>query len=723
MMSEALLDRDYADHVGDIRAEALQWLLVATLGAFTLLVAAAVHAGTLGSWFAPLALAVTAPASWWLRGIRRLAASVYVAGLAIAVSVGSFAYGDAPTIVFLAVVVVAASLLLGPFAGVVAAAPTTALPLLAQHGTHAALTPEWATATALAAWACAIVLFAGSRPLDTALRSAWRGYVEGMELARQLRVRQEELGRLSKSLQETCVKLEEVNLELERARRAATEARRLKDEFAAAVSHEMRTPLNLIIAFTEMMVVEPERHYGERLPSTFRTDLEVVYRNACHLSNLIDDVLDLAQIEAHRMSLQKAPVSLARIVDEAVTSVSRLLEKRGLRLTVHVPPDLPPLGVDRSRIRQVLVNLLSNAARFTIQGGVTVTAVRQANECVVSVADTGSGIPPEDLTRVFEEFRQLGRTGAGRSGSGLGLTISKRLVELHGGSMWVESRLGLGSTFYFTLPLSGNVAAVPIREEWETWARVSPEDRRPTILVVDDEGDCTRVLRRYLDGYHVLGVASAVEASQAMRSAPVAAVVVNTPYGEATLDLEVPQVPRINCSVRGVRALRRELGVADYLVKPVSREQLRSAFKRAGIGPGRVLVVDDDPEVVRMLALMLDSVSGPHSVQTACDGAEALEVMRQWRPDLVLLDLMMPGVDGLTVLARMRGDPGLRDVPVVVVTAKGAAEERVVATEVRITHADGLSAAEFVRCLRGSLDALLDVEPGNDSMRRAAPLA
>src|SRR5262249_22616907 len=226
-----------------------------------------------------------------------------------------------------------------------------------------------------------------------------------------LRDREAELSRVAKSLREACIRLEEMNAELERAQRAAEDARRLKSEFAATISHELRTPLNLIIGFSEMMMNAPVAYAGQRLPESYRRDLEAIYRNAGQISRLIDDVLDLSQIDAQRMALERSNVSLRQIVDEATSTVALLLEHLGLCLTVHVSPDLPALYVDPTRIRQILINFLNNAARFTDRGGITVRATADEYEVVVAVTDTGVGIPPEDLPYVFEEFHQVGDSG------------------------------------------------------------------------------------------------------------------------------------------------------------------------------------------------------------------------------------------------------------------------------------------------------------------------
>ena len=679
-------------------------------------------------------------------------------GLALTILVASLLFPDLPLACAFSLIVVLAGALVGPRAGLLAALGLTAVVALLVGGPWPMVAPSVASVALILLWVNVIASWLAARPLEAALEWSWQNYARAMRVADESRARQGELGRLAKSLNETCERLEELSRELERARRAAAEARRLKDEFASTVSHEMRTPLNLIIGFSEMMVVKPESHHGEPLPRVYRADAEAVYRNACHLSHLIDDVLDLAQIEAHRMALDKQPVTLARVVDEAVTSVSSLFERRGLTLVVDLPDDLPLLSIDRTRVRQILINLLSNAARFTSHGGITVTAARGENECVVSVADTGTGIPPEVLSRVFEEFRQFGQKGIVRTGSGLGLSISKRLAELHGGSMWVDSKVGEGSVFRFTLPFCDSISAVPIRDEWETWAQVTSDDSPRTLAVVDPRGECVRLLRRYLDGYRLLPVASIDEALRATSPSPVAAIIVardssgappmagafphftgvvppatSSNGGDLCLTPlrvggECPRssndggsgmgfagaVPIITCTVRGIQAIGDELGADAYLVKPVNQQQLNQVLERLSSAPRTVLVADDDPEMVRLLGLMVRGFPGVERVLTAPDGAAALALMHKSPPDLVLLDLLMPELDGAGVISAMRASDRLRKVPIVVITARGFTEERVAVSELVVAREADLSAAEFIRCLRASLDALL-ASDGQDS--------
>jgi CheY-like chemotaxis protein/nitrogen-specific signal transduction histidine kinase len=510
-------------------------------------------------------------------------------------------------------------------------------------------------------------------------------------------------------------RLEQLNLELARARRQAERARRLKSEFAAAISHELRTPLNLIIAFSEMMVSEPRAYGGQILPDAYRGDVEAIYRNACHLSNLVDDVLDLSQIDADRMALQKERVHLAPIVDEAAAIVARLFAAKGLALQLAVPLDLPLVNADRTRLRQVLINLLNNAARFTSGGGVTVRARVQGADVVIAVEDTGIGIAPEHLATVFEEFRQVHVLGERRVvGSGLGLAVSKRFVELHGGSMWVESRLGQGSTFYFSVPSCENVIAVAGYPVDPRLVLASPSSGRaePIVLVIDHQGEAGRLFQRYLDGFRVVVAESSEGARRIAAENPVQAAVLVSDHGPPDWNVLrhvgelLPGIPVAICALRGRKLTARDLGVAECLLKPISREQVRRALRRLGRHVRTVLVVDDDPEMVHLLARLITLSSRHYIAWEARSGAEALALLETSRPDALFVDLVMPEMSGDELLRRVRARPGLEELPVVLVTGHGIEDEAVTSEFLGVIQSGGFSVRESLRWLRSSLEAV-----------------
>ncbi len=551
-----------------------------------------------------------------------------------------------------------------------------------------------------------------SRPFYTALSWYWSSYRLAEEKTAEARARQAELVRLSSNLQDACVRLEAANEELERARRAAVEARQAKADFAAAISHELRTPLNLIIGFSEMMVIAPHTYQGERLPDGYRGDVEAIYRNACHLSSLVDDVLDLAQVEAHRMALEKEWVALDSVVDEAIATVATLYQDRGLSLRSEVAPNLPRLYVDRTRIRQVLINLLNNAARFTVSGGTTIGVELRDDEVVVSVEDTGVGIPAEELPTIFKEYHRSGDPKPGPfGGRGLGLAICRRFIELHGGSIWVESAPGRGSKFEFSLPFNPSFVGASAREEWETWARLPSAQPEPVVAVLSPDEPVAEVFRRYLDGFRVERVGSVERARYLAGRYPLRALILPTPPSERSAE-PLPQLPGLRgvpvvfCPLRTRANANPDLRVLRYLVKPVDREELRAALAPLGRKPLDIVVVDDDPEMIRLLHRMLRSLSRRYRIASASSGAEALDLFRAMRPDVVLLDLLMPDVDGYQIIEVMKQDALLSDVPVIVITARGTEDELVTADELTIRRPGGLSVGEVMGCLRAVLGAV-----------------
>lgn len=693
----------------ELREEMLGPLGIAVLllAVGMLLAAGAEGADRVRIWMLVLPMLATAGLTRIRRPDALIGSALTVGGLGGSVAIASALYPDRRIEYALCLVVFAASVLVGARFSIATAILASAW-VVASAQVTAGEGLDVVEPVLVVIWSAAALSGLASRPTRTALEWAWRSYSLALERAEELRRQRGELGRLAKSLRETCERLEEMNWELERARRVAEEAKRQKAEFAATLSHELRTPLNLVIGFTEMMMTSPQA-YGQDLPEPYRQDLEAVYRNACQVSSLASDVLDLSQIEAHRMALERSATSVKQIVDDAVATLAPHYGRLGLRLDAEVGADLPVLYVDGNRIRQVLINLLNNAARFTSRGGVTVRAMRDDENVVLSVADTGDGISPEALPHVFEDFHQAGPGDRRQGGSGLGLAVSKRFVDMHGGYIRVESQLGAGSTFYVALPLCDNVVSSPF-----SLASAPRPVAERTIAVLDSEPEAARVFRRYLDGYQVVQASGNAELRRLVAERPLQAIVRTRAGDPAPPTDRAPlrDLPVFTCPINTPRALAERLGVAAYLVKPVSGERLIAAVnrwgKRGSKGPRDVLVVDDDAGLRRLVASTLSAPSRRLRVRTAGDGGSALAQLRERPADLVLLDLQIPGLSGYEVLEAMKSDPALSEVPVVIITGKAAPEEAVVASGIALSRAGGLTVGEMMKCLRGSLDALLD---------------
>lgn len=708
---------DISSELEELHAEALRIVLVAVaaLAIYTHYFINAAANGVNPTYFGFMwAVIATAGLAYWAQRFGAVpAASILVVGLFAILTTALLAFHASLLAFWFSPLVIVGGVLIGWRYGVGIALLASAV-ILTHNASSDALPPEIATGSLLLNWVSLLICWLLSHPTRTALDWAWHSYVRALHIAEELRDHQEQLERTVKSLNVAYQRLEQLNVELARARQAAEQARRLKGEFAAAISHELRTPLNLIIGFSEMMVTAPQAYRGQTLPDVYRGDLEAIYRNACHLSNLVDDVLDLSQIEADRMGLQKEQVRLAPVVDEAVTTIARLFNAKGLAITIEVPLDLPAVYADRTRVRQILINLLNNAARFTSIGGVTIRAWSEGADVIVAVTDTGIGIATEHLATVFEEFRQIHVLGERRTvGSGLGLAVSKRFVELHGGSMWVESRLGEGSTFYFSLPSCESVITTSGYPEGDRWVPQSRgSDGEHAILVIDRDGDAARLFGRHLDGYRILVARGIESARQICAESVVQAAVVVGPGGPPDWQAirrigEIfPEVPVAVCSLSTRKVTARELGVADCLAKPVGREQIRLALRRLGRHVRTVLIVDDDPEMVRLLGCLVRLTSRRYVIREAQTGQDALALLETERPDAVLLDLVMPDLSGEEFLRRMRESPELGGVPVILVTGHGLTDETVTAEFFGLTQRGGLSVRELMRCLRTSLEAV-----------------
>ena len=455
------------------------------------------------------------------------------------------------------------------------------------------------------------------------------------------------------------------------------------------------------------MILAPES-YGEHLPPAYRSKIEAIYRNARHLSSLVDDMLDLSGIEANRMALLFEQAALQPVIDEAVAAVETLFTHRGLYLRLDIAAPAPTATFDRTRMRQVLINLLANAVRFTAHGGVTVRVAAGERTVLLAVCDTGIGIDADKLAHVFDEFEQLGAvTHRTYGGSGLGLAISKKFVELHGGRIWAESVVGQGTNFFVELPLTAHDRLlVSGGERTTSWASAGAQGTAlPLLLLVDDDPWTARVLARYLDDYHVLPFGAADDAQPQ-------ALLVNLHDDNHTQALHdqaaarYPHVPLFTCALPTRRDQSALLGADDYLPKPVDHEQLHAALARLGRAITSIVIIDDDPDVVRLLTRMLATAPASYTIAHAQDGETGLELVRRLRPDVVLLDLLMPHVDGYSVVQQVRSDPELATTAVIVVSARGYAQEVLRARALGCSRAEGFSVGSMVTWLRASLAAL-----------------
>jgi len=558
-------------------------------------------------------------------------------------------------------------------------------------------------------------------PLLTTLKWAWESYRSSAQALQQAQTYQAQLQETVQDLGIVTAQLKRQNEISHALRLLAEEERKAKQEFVANVSHELRTPLNMIIGFSSTMLASPNV-YG-KLPPKLLADLQVILRNSTHLSELIDDVLDLSQINADRMALSKEQVNLSSLVEAAVTAVRPLFESKKLSLEVEIAPDLPIVLCDPTRIREVLLNLISNAGRFTEQGGVTVRVRASQDEVEVSVVDTGPGIPLESQKRLFEPFQQAdGSIRRKYGGTGLGLSISKAFVELHNGRMWVESAPGSGTTFYFSLPLSLSIAAPDSPMRWfnpyqsyddiRHVTKFPDVDTRPRLLVVETGTALQKLLRRHAVDANIVVFETLDAAVADMAEISPQAVFINLAPIEAALkQLSLPNVlpdgvPALICALQDKDPRAGSLGVADYLVKPVSRETLLGAIHALGKPVKTILVVDDEAEVRQLYRRMLSSDDLEYRVLRAGNGAQALEMLSGDKVDLILLDVSMPGMDGFQFLAARDLRPELRDIPVIMISARDPQGEPVLSNALAVAVGGGFSARRVMECAEALMNVL-----------------
>lgn len=473
---------------------------------------------------------------------------------------------------------------------------------------------------------------------------------------------------------------EELYREAVEARQRAETADRMKSQFLSTVSHELRTPLSLIVGTIEMQLREDITSESP-LPDRYRRDLKNIRASANHLNHLIGDVLDLTSSHAGQLRLVREKLCLNDVLAEVIALGEAMAREKGLEWRTDVPAELPFVWADQTRLQQVTLNLVSNAIKFTTSGTITLWAEVGKNHLMVAVSDTGIGIPVDDQETIFDEFYQSDRTlNQGFGGKGLGLAISRQLIELHDGQIGVLSSgtLGSGSTVYYTLPILERANG-----------KVTPAvDRSGTVLILCEKGGEDNQLYD-----HLLSRGFTVELVDVNASAHWREEVISSPPGAIALDYEpdgdrgwelmrelrdylpAQDIPIVFYTLSGDHNHGAVVDL-DYLVKPLSSSALAGALARQGLmaetaSDGRtILVVDDDPGMRDLHKRILEELVPRCHIVCAQDGCQALEIMAQQRPDLVMLDLVMPNLDGFAVLQAMRESESTRDVPVIVLTAQ-----------------------------------------------------
>jgi signal transduction histidine kinase/CheY-like chemotaxis protein len=455
------------------------------------------------------------------------------------------------------------------------------------------------------------------------------------------------------------------------------EVDQLKSQFLANMSHELRTPLNSIIGFSRVIL----KGIDGAVTDLQQQDLTAIYNSGQHLLGLINDILDLARIEAGKMELNFEEVHLAELTTSVLSTAKGLVKEKQIQLLQRIPSDMPSVRGDTMRVRQVLLNLISNSSKFTDEGSITVQALTQKGptgkmEALINVIDTGPGISLEDQEKLFKAFSQVDGSATRKTGgSGLGLSICANLVQLHGGRIGVTSEVGKGSTFWFTIPLF-----------YQPLEKI-PSDKK-IVLAVDDDPQVISLYERYLNpqGYYVVPLTDPSKVKERILELKPFAVTLDimmpnkdgwSVLTDLKSDSATRDYPVVICSIVEQSDKGFSLGAADYLVKPILEEELVHALDRLNKNGKihQVLVIDDDPNDLRLMNKIINQ-SGRYKAILAEGGRKGWEALNTKAPDAVILDIFMPDMDGFTILEKLREDPLLRHIPVLVVSGGGLTNER-----------------------------------------------
>jgi signal transduction histidine kinase/DNA-binding response OmpR family regulator len=617
--------------------------------------------------------------------------------------------------------------------GLLAVGLTTTLALGLSNGTLMSLLPRsYAWGIAVGGVISGALGWASVHTLLTVVQWSLFSFKQAQRNMEDAREHRAKLAQTVKELDQAYHRLERANHMLVLARAEAEEAKEARNRFALAISHELRAPLNFIIGFSELMVNNPDT-YGplNAWPCGLYEDIQEINRSSVHLLGLVNDVLDLGQIENLEMPLHKEWIDPEDVVHEVQAMMQPAYVRKGLTFKTEIEPRLPRVFADHIRIRQVLLNLVNNGLRFTEEGGITVNIRKDgAHRLLFCVEDTGKGIAEEDIPKVFEDFQQLEtQSWRKREGTGLGIPISRRFIELHGGTMWVESELGHGTAFYFTLPVIANThaetSAAIEASNASRWRMLEQNARAAqTVIVLSEDPAAGEVIAPYIADYEVITAQTPAQVEAQVKQYLPCALFVDQTIAHrdalASIAERLPHaLPVVSFSFPGspVYAERLPEGVTDYLVKPVNPRVLIDAVYGLGADVRTLLIVDSDPAMARFVTQALRSASGRKDIHdgyhllSALTEEEALEHLEQETPQAVLFDptITTPG------RGRILEEAQARDLPVILVTAyEGTRVLAIHEQEVlRVAMARSITRHELSKVLTSLLDAIPPTYPAD----------
>jgi signal transduction histidine kinase/CheY-like chemotaxis protein len=567
----------------------------------------------------------------------------------------------------------------------------------------------------LCVWCTALTMISAFLFIEHLFSQAATDYNRLQELLAKTRGQQQQLAQTLDDLEHANRQLSllyEKNISLRKTAEEATEA---KTNYIARVSHEIRTPLSMILGITES-IIENQDVYADETPLDLMDDIRVVRRNSEHLLSLVNDVLDLTRAETNQLILHKEWTNIVEEIGKSVEIISPLARKKKLDIQVLTPRALPEIYCDRTRIRQVILNLLTNAIRYTNQGRISVSTSVDEFNILICIKDTGAGIEPEDIERIFEPFyRGKQNISPDIIGSGLGLSVCRQFVDLHGGKIWLESQPGTGSSFYVRLPLTRNdpIPRSPASFVNEQWAWVERRRNQPGKLiqqpkrhvVICTQADTLFNQMKQLDPQGDYSLVNDVPGLvHEVEKTPAHFILVNAP----SLDLllaqmetaarDIKDTPLLGTTFTSLQEQVLLTGAAGYVQKPFRAEALRQAISTVVNRPRRILIVDDNIDVQKLIVRMLSTEADYECTEflLAVNGKEALQITPIHMPNLILLDLALSDMSGWDIIRELKKDTTLCDIPVIIVSAHDLNDAPNRSKTVIMMRGEGFSMNEFM---------------------------